>query len=276
MGVRHRQQRGGVGGMGDRRTQPARFQRRQQRGKARELRRGMRLVGLVGGGEVREDAFHRQPVKRSQRRQQRRRGVRAYAQPVHARVHLDVDGEPLPDRPCRDVQRRRRLHLEDRQRDRVRQRVCGVPERRVTQHQDRARNPGLAQLKRLRQRGDCKAIGAGSLQNTRCLRRTVTIGIGLDDSHQLRSRRQPRSQQMQVVCQRAPADFKPGRARWEVLGAMLRQFTIHNSPFRLQLLFCQAGANSPDDGHPQRAANVFHSGHVSPSIPGVIPGLACP
>lgn len=72
-----------------------------------------------------------------------------------------------------------------------------------------------------------------------------------------------------------PAYFKPGRA-WREVSAMLRQFTIHHSPFRLQLLFCQAGTDSPDNGHPQRAASVSHSGHVSPSIPGVIPGLACP
>ena len=138
--------------------------------------------------------------------------VHGDAEPVHAGVHLDMDGHRLPHGRSDRVKLSCGFQVIDGQLDVVADRLMNQPDRRVAEHQDRAIDAAPAQFNALGERGDGEAIHARGLGNGRDDAGIMAVGVGLDHGHEQRPRPDDGANLLDVVDQRAAVDLDPGGA----------------------------------------------------------------
>ena len=177
---------------------------------ARELQPRRGEVGGVGVGEVRVDALHVAVPALGRPLQQPLGAVVVDADPLHARVDLQVHGggdAHLAGDPV-DL-----LELVDRRRgegEPVAQEHRDLVAEDAAHDEDRHRDAGLAERDRLLEERHAQRGGAEGDQVAGDRHEPVAVGVGLHDRHH-RGRRHGRLDRAVVLGQAVEADFDDGR-----------------------------------------------------------------
>jgi hypothetical protein len=180
----------------------------------RQLLQGIPLVGLVGRGEVRVDAFQRHAGVFLQRFGQQARLPRQQARAAHARVDLQVDPRGLPHASGDGGQHLDLLARDGRQAhvagDEFLQGVAdgGLAPKRAgrEERQQRLGTAKVADGDGLFGRRNREVVAKGA-DGIKQQVQPVAIAVGLDDGAELSGRLEQTSQQPQVVGHRGGRDF---------------------------------------------------------------------
>ena len=165
------------------RPQPARLQRIENITKAAFLLQRRPKVFLVRSREVRQQPLELQPIGVRQAVCERRRPLRTDAHPAHAGIHLQMQAGGLPRilGSCGGLMQL--PGLPHSQRDALGYQFRKPRRRRESQQQNRAMQPGPAQLKRFFSLRHSTPRCAGSQRGLRHRHRPVPVRVCLDHCH---------------------------------------------------------------------------------------------